>query len=127
MPIIAVMALFHAVSLWNQYFTAMIYLNERSLYPLQLILREILVINQMGLEEDSAGSMESLVEQVRVAGLVKYYAIIFSSLTFIILFSFFLRVFLIGVFIGFVKELFILICIMQGWMLFGMYFGIGFM
>ncbi len=104
MPIIAVMALFHAVSLWNQYFTAMIYLNERSLYPLQLILREILVINQMGLEEDSAGSMESLVEQVRVAGLVKYAVIIVSSLPLLIVYPFLQRFFVKGVLIGSVKE-----------------------
>src|SRR5699024_8431495 len=50
LPIIAVMALFHGVSLWNQYFGALIYLNDRELYPLQLILREILVVNEMALE-----------------------------------------------------------------------------
>jgi len=104
MPIIAVMALFHAVSLWNQYFTAMIYLNDRGLYPLQLILREILVINEMGLEEDSAGSMESLVEQVKVAGLVKYAVIIVSSLPLLIVYPFLQRFFVKGVLIGSVKE-----------------------
>lgn len=104
MPIIAVMALFHAVSLWNQYFSALIYLSDRELYPLQLVLREILVVNQMGLEEDSAGAMESLVEQVRVAGLVKYAVIIVSSLPLLIVYPFLQRFFVKGVLIGSVKE-----------------------
>lgn len=61
LPIIAVMALFHAVNLWNQYFNALIYLSDRDKYPLQLILREILVVNQMQLN-DPGGSAESLVD-----------------------------------------------------------------
>src|SRR5690625_3650261 len=40
LPIVAVMALFHAVNLWNQYFNALIYLSDRDKFPLQLILRE---------------------------------------------------------------------------------------
>src|SRR5699024_10716678 len=48
LPIIAVMGLFHAVSLWNQYFKALIYLSDENLFPLQLILRQILIINQVG-------------------------------------------------------------------------------
>lgn len=62
LPIIAVMALFHAVNLWNQYFNALIYLSDRDKYPLQLILREILVVNQMQLN-DPGGSAESLVDR----------------------------------------------------------------
>ncbi len=47
-PIIAVMALFYAVGHWNSYFNAMLYLSSRELFPLQLILRDILILN-MGL------------------------------------------------------------------------------
>ena len=104
LPIIAVMALFHAVSLWNQYFTALIYLSDRNLYPLQLILREILVVNQMGLEEGGGGAMESLVEQVKMASLVKYTVIIVSSLPLLIVYPFLQRFFVQGVLIGSVKE-----------------------
>ncbi len=104
LPIIAVMALFHAVSLWNQYFTALIYLSDRGLYPLQLILREILVVNQMGLEEGGGGAMESLVEQVKMASLVKYTVIIVSSLPLLIVYPFLQRFFVQGVLIGSVKE-----------------------
>src|SRR5699024_437808 len=72
LPIVAVMALFHAVNLWNQYFNALIYLSDRDKFPLQLILREILVVNQMQLNDPGAGVAESLVDQVKTAGLIKY-------------------------------------------------------
>ena len=45
MPVIAVMILFYGVGHWNAWFSAMIYLRDRDLYPLQLILREILISN----------------------------------------------------------------------------------
>lgn len=105
LPIIAVMALFHAVSLWNQYFTALIYLSDSNLYPLQLILREILVINEIGAEgAGEAGLAESLVTQVKTAGLVKYAVIIVSSLPLLIVYPFLQRFFVKGVLIGSVKE-----------------------
>ncbi|OZU88292.1 sugar ABC transporter permease [Virgibacillus indicus] len=106
LPIIAVMALFHAVSLWNQYFTALIYLSDSNLYPLQLILREILIVNEIGGEgmEGGAGLAESLVNQVKTAGLVKYAVIIVSSLPLLIVYPFLQRFFVKGVLIGSVKE-----------------------
>lgn len=104
LPIIAVMALFHAVSLWNQYFNALIYLTDRDKYPLQLILREILVVNQMQLGEGSGEQTESLVQQVRTAGLIKYAVIIVSSLPLLIAYPFLQRFFVQGMLIGSVKE-----------------------
>lgn len=107
LPIIAVMALFHGVSLWNQYFGALIYLDDRDKYPLQLILREILVVNEMSTEdggEAAAGAAESLVEQVKTAALVKYAVIIVSSLPLLIIYPFLQRFFVKGVLIGSVKE-----------------------
>ena len=105
-PLIAVMALFHAVSLWNQYFNALIYLSDNTKYPLQLILREILVINEVG--EDvtggGAGSAETLAEQVKTAGLVKYAVMIVSALPLLIVYPFLQRYFVKGVLIGSVKE-----------------------
>lgn len=104
LPIIAVMALFHAVNLWNQYFNALIYLSDREKYPLQLILREILVVNQMQLDEATGEQTESLVEQVRTAGLIKYAVIIVSSLPLLIAYPFLQRFFVQGVLIGSIKE-----------------------
>ncbi|MBO0993329.1 carbohydrate ABC transporter permease [Bacillus sp. SD088] len=105
MPIIAVMALFHAVSLWNQYFTALIYLSNEKLYPLQLILRQILVVAQISQEGGGGpGEIESLVEQVKTASLVKYAVIMVSSLPLLIVYPFLQRFFVQGVLIGSVKE-----------------------
>lgn len=104
LPIIAVMALFHAVNLWNQYFNALIYLSDREKFPLQLILREILVVNQMQLDQASGEETESLVEQVRTAGLIKYAVIIISSLPLLIAYPFLQRFFVQGVLIGSIKE-----------------------
>lgn len=104
MPIIAVMALFHAVGLWNQYFNALIYLSDRDKYPLQLILREILVVNQAQLGEGSGEQTESLIQQVRTGGLIKYAAIIISSLPLLIVYPFLQRFFVKGVLIGSIKE-----------------------
>lgn len=70
MPIVAVMALFHAVSLWNQYFLALIYLSDKAMYPLQLFLREILIINEVSAEYGGAGVAESMARQVETAALV---------------------------------------------------------
>lgn len=102
LPIVAVMALFHAVGLWNQYFNALIYLSDRDLYPLQLILREILVVNQMQMTE--GGGTQSLVETVQAGSLIKYAVIIASSLPLLIVYPFLQRYFVKGVLIGSIKE-----------------------
>lgn len=104
LPIIAVMALFHAVNLWNQYFNALIYLSDRDKFPLQLILREILVVNQMQLNDPGAGAAESLVDQVKTAGLIKYAVIIVSSLPLLLVYPFIQKYFVQGVLIGSIKE-----------------------
>ncbi|MFC4404115.1 carbohydrate ABC transporter permease [Gracilibacillus xinjiangensis] len=103
-PIIAVMALFHGVSLWNQYFNALIYISDQNLFPLQLFLREILVINEIDMNTQEAGQMESFVEQVKTAGLIKYAVIIVSALPLLIIYPFLQRFFVKGVLIGSVKE-----------------------
>lgn len=105
MPIIAVMALFHAVGLWNQYFSALIYLSDEKLYPLQLVLRQILVLNELGTDITSnAGSAGSYAEKVATAEIVKYGVIIVSSLPLLIVYPFLQRFFVKGVLIGSVKE-----------------------
>lgn len=106
-PIIAVMALFHGVGLWNQYFSALIYLSDRSLFPLQLILREILVLNEMDTGEgmqEIAGTAGSFADQVKIAAQIKYAVMIVSTLPLIIIYPFVQRFFVQGVLIGSVKE-----------------------
>ncbi|GGP07451.1 carbohydrate ABC transporter permease [Oceanobacillus neutriphilus] len=107
LPIIAVMALFHAVGLWNQYFNALIYLSDETKYPLQLILREILILNEgmmSGGAGSEGGSVNSFAEQIETASLIKYAVIIVSSLPLLIVYPFVQRFFVKGVLIGSVKE-----------------------
>lgn len=106
LPIIAVMALFHAVALWNQYFNALIYLSSDEKYPLQLILRQILILNQTVAESASsaAGAAQSFTEQLKTASLLKYAVIIVSALPLLIVYPFLQRFFVQGVLIGSVKE-----------------------
>ncbi|NGP43841.1 carbohydrate ABC transporter permease [Bacillaceae bacterium SIJ1] len=106
-PIIAVMALFHGVGLWNQYFSALIYLSERSMFPLQLILREILVLNEVNTGEgvqEITGSAGSFADQVKMAAQIKYAVMIVSTLPLILVYPFIQRYFVQGVLIGSVKE-----------------------
>ncbi|MEO2206988.1 carbohydrate ABC transporter permease [Paenibacillus pabuli] len=106
MPIIAVMALFYGVGHWNSYFSAMIYLNDSAKYPLQLVLRQILVLQEMsaqgsGMMDGSAAS--ALNNKAEVAALVRYAVIIVSTLPIIIIYPFLQRYFVQGVMIGSVK------------------------
>ena len=75
-PIIAVLALFSAVGQWNAYFDALLYIKSSSLYPLQLVLRNILLLNT---ENNTANLNEALKKQ-GIADLMKYSLIVVSSL-----------------------------------------------
>ncbi|SHG47027.1 carbohydrate ABC transporter permease [Ornithinibacillus halophilus] len=104
-PIIAVMALFYGVGHWNQYFGALIYLQDRELYPLQLFLREILVQQQLTTElMQQSGSAEALSEHARIADIIKYAVMIVSAAPLLIVYPFLQRFFIKGVMIGSLKE-----------------------
>lgn len=105
-PIIAVMALFKAVGMWNEYFGALIYLRNSELFPLQLVLREILVLNQFSAEAMQISGQEamSMVEMVNNAELVKYAAMIVSSVPLLIAYPFVQKYFVTGTLVGSVKE-----------------------
>src|SRR5699024_1503530 len=104
-PIIAVMALFYGVDHLNGYFDALICLKDRSKYPLQMILREILGLLDM------AGTVtrmnESLVEarqsKQQLASIIKYGVMIVSSLSVILVYPFLQRYLVKGVMIGSLK------------------------
>lgn len=100
-PIIAVLALWTFVGMWNSYFDAMIYLNDVDLQPLQLVLRSILVQNtpQPGMIAD----IQSTAEMSKVAELLKYATIVVSSLPLLIMYPFFQKYFEQGVMVGSVK------------------------
>lgn len=98
-PIIAVIALYYMVSLWNNYFTAMIYLNKRSLYPLQLVLREILIQN----DTNAVGSASNAGDAQSYAENLKYAVIVVSTIPILCVYPFIQRYFVKGVTIGAVK------------------------
>lgn len=100
MPIIAVMTLFYSVSHWNAFFNALIYLTDRHMYPLQLILREILIQNQM---ENMAGSADSLTDQVLYAQTIKYAVVIVANLPVLMLYPFLQKHFTKGIMVGAIK------------------------
>lgn len=106
LPIVAVMALFHAVALWNQYFNALIYISSDHKFPLQLILRQILILQETVADSavSSAGAAQSFSDQLKTASLLKYAVIIVSALPLLIVYPFLQRFFVQGVLIGSVKE-----------------------
>lgn len=97
--VIAVMALYYAVGQWNSYFNAMIFLQNEELYPLQLVLKEILIAS----ESTVGGSGETILEQYRLANQLKYVSVIVSSLPVIMLYPFVQKHFQQGVMIGSLK------------------------
>lgn len=98
--IMAVMALYYAVGQWNSYFNAMIFLQDENLYPLQLVLKEILIAS----ESTVGGSGETILEQYRLANQLKYASVIVSSLPVLMLYPFVQKYFAQGAMIGSLKE-----------------------
>lgn len=101
-PILAVMFLIYAVGHWNSYFNALIYLTDRSLYPLQVILREVLV-QQQSVTAGSAATLESVEQQRQLAEMIKYGVIIVSSIPVLCIYPFVQKHFVKGMMIGAVK------------------------
>lgn len=97
--IIAVMALYYAVGQWNSYFNAMIFLQDETMYPLQLVLKEILIAS----ESTVGGSGETILEQYRTANQLKYVSVVVSSLPVLMLYPFVQKYFAQGVMIGSLK------------------------
>ncbi len=101
-PIIAVLGLFTAVGLWNTYFNAMLFINDANKFPLQLVLRDILVVNatnptQIGQDLESLKRKQDLIESL------KYSVIVASSLPLMILYPFVQRFFVKGLIVGSLK------------------------
>ncbi len=95
---LAVIALFYAVMKWNEYFFAMIYLTNRALYPLQVILREILVeSNQQSISYSTTATMD------KYKPLVEYCTIVVATLPILCIYPFIQKYFVTGVMIGSIK------------------------
>lgn len=100
-PIIATLALWQFVGMWNSYFDAMIYLNDSAKQPLQLVLRSILIQNQP--DSGMISDMQSTAERAQLAELLKYATIIISSLPLLVMYPFFQKYFDNGIMAGSVK------------------------
>lgn len=96
-PILAVMVLYYAVAHWNSYFNALIYLNNSKLYPLQMILRKILIqLDVSDMTNDTAGEL--------IGETVRYASIIVSTVPILCLYPFLQKYFVKGVMIGAIKA-----------------------
>ena len=100
-PILAVMVLYYAVSHWNSYFNALLYLSDQNRYPLQLILRAILIQNQAS--EESFSEIGNTYNRMLLSETMKYALIIVSCVPVLILYPFLQKYFVQGVMIGSVK------------------------
>lgn len=107
-PIIAVMALYYAVAHWNSYFNALIYISKDEYQPLQIVLRNILLNNQMslsilGTDNMDADAVQAAARRQYMAQGMKYALIFISSAPLLIAYPFVQKHFVKGVMIGSVK------------------------
>ena len=101
--VLAVMVLFYAVGHWNSFFNGLLYLSDKEYYPLQLVLREILIVNSI---DPAMTASIPLVEQEAKGGLaelLKYSLIVVASVPVLIIYPFVQKYFLKGVMIGSIK------------------------
>lgn len=98
-PVIAVMFLFYGVAHWNSWFSAMVYLRDRNLYPLQLILREILVANDTS-SMTGSGSVGDF-EQIGLT--IRYATVMTATIPILMIYPFLQKYFVKGIMIGAIK------------------------
>ena len=101
-PTLAVLVLYYAVGHWNDYYSALIYMNNRDYFPLQSILREILISDKIDLEAGALNA-QSAMERMKIAGTMKYSVIIVSTLPLMLIYPFIQKHFVKGIMIGAVK------------------------
>ena len=103
-PIIAVLILYYAVGHWNEYFNALIYLNDQNIYPLQLILRNILLLDQMfDMMDSDPEARQEMMRLLQMKESMKFGIIVLSTLPVMVLYPFLQKFFVKGVMIGAIK------------------------
>ncbi|WP_309118950.1 carbohydrate ABC transporter permease [Paenibacillus sp.] len=100
-PILAVLTLMYAVGHWNTYFSALIYLKDSALYPLQIFLREILILNSS--DSDMYTNMNQMLVRQGLKDMLKYSLIVVASVPVLIIYPFVQKYFVKGVMIGSLK------------------------
>ncbi|PNT90264.1 sugar ABC transporter permease [Clostridium thermosuccinogenes] len=99
-PIIATMTLFYAVGHWNSFFSALIYLNEREKYPLQIVLRNMVVSGELTSQSNQMGAAADF---LAIDTTIKYAVIIVATLPILVVYPFVQKYFVKGVMIGSLK------------------------
>ena len=99
MPTIAVIILYYAVAHWNSWFSAMMYLRDREKFPIQLVLREILLQNNTSDMMQGTDSNDAMA----VAESIQYAIIVVSTLPILVAYPYIQRFFVKGVMVGAVK------------------------
>lgn len=102
-PILAVFALNYAVGHWNSYFNALMYLKDSEKYPLQIILRNIVIANIFDPNSLTSMDVRTMMERQYLVELLKYSLIIVSSVPMLIVYPFIQKYFIKGVMIGAIK------------------------
>ncbi len=97
-PTLAVMTLFYAVNYWNAWFNALMYLQNRDFYPLQMFLREILIANS------ASGNASMDVDTYMLEETIKFTTIVVSTLPILFIYPFVQRYFMSGLMLGSIKE-----------------------
>jgi putative aldouronate transport system permease protein len=100
-PIIAVMALYYGVANWNSYFNALIYLTNERLFPLQIVLRNILIMNKI--DATMMQDFEMIKRRQGMIQVLKYAVIVVASVPVLCIYPFVQKYFIKGVMIGAVK------------------------
>ena len=105
-PILAVLVLWYAIDHWNSYFNALLYLFDESLFPLQLVLARILIINESIIAQAMAGGdidIRTLMASTEILQTLKFALIVVASVPMMILYPFIQKHFAKGVMIGSIK------------------------
>lgn len=100
LPVIATIGLFHAVGQWNSYFGAIIFIQDRVLYPIQMIVREIVVVGDINSNTDDYSGITELAppEQLKAA------VILFATVPILVVYPFIQKFFVKGAMLGSLKE-----------------------
>jgi len=99
-PLLAVIALMYTIYQWNTYFDALVYLKDPDLFPLQIVLRNILILNS---PRTGATDLAESMRQIQLANVLRYALIVISSLPVLLIYPFVARYFTKGVMVGAVK------------------------
>ncbi len=100
LPVVAVITLFYSVAQWNAWFDAMLFVNNRLLYPLQLILREILILSSTNTMTAGAAAQG---DQIQLGETIKYATVIVATIPILCIYPFLQKYFVKGIMLGAIK------------------------